>query len=263
MIPPEIRDEIQRRLARAEAEHEVRILWAIESGSRAWGFHSANSDYDVRFIYAHRLEWYLSIDVEHQRDVIEYPIVDEIDLNGWDLRKALSLFAGSNPSFIEWIHSPIIYRQHGDFAEKVRDLIPRVYSPMSGVHHYLSMASNNYRRNHGEPELPLKRYLYMLRPLLCARWIERHESPPPVEFAHVLDLMDDPGLRAIVDEVVATKQHAPELGLTPRIREIDTFVTTELERLGSYRPKTTRAESPDYGQELNQLFRDAIRLSDM
>ncbi|HEX8604694.1 MAG TPA: nucleotidyltransferase domain-containing protein, partial [Pseudoduganella sp.] len=91
MIPEDIRQEIMRRLAAAEREHGVRILLAVESGSRAWGFASPNSDYDVRFIYAHPPDWYQAVDLEEKRDVIEYPIVDDIDLNGWDVRKALRL----------------------------------------------------------------------------------------------------------------------------------------------------------------------------
>ena len=95
----------------------MRVLLAVESGSRAWGFASPNSDYDARFIYSSAPDWYLSIDLEDKHDVIEYPIVDEIDLNGWDVRKALRLFARSNPAFVEWIQSPTIYLERGGFAD--------------------------------------------------------------------------------------------------------------------------------------------------
>ena len=109
MIPDNVRAEILTRMHNAEKEHGVRILLAVESGSRAWGFESPNSDFDARFIYVHPRDWYLSVGLEEQRDVIEYPIVDDIDLNGWDLRKALRLFWKSNPAFVEWIQSPIVY----------------------------------------------------------------------------------------------------------------------------------------------------------
>src|SRR6476660_157121 len=114
-IPPDVHTEILRRLAWAEAEHGVRIVMAIESGSRAWGFASPNRDFDVRFIYAHPREWYVAVDLEERRDVIEYGITDDIDLNGWDLRKALRLFWKSNPAFVEWIQSPIRYIERGGF----------------------------------------------------------------------------------------------------------------------------------------------------
>lgn len=115
VIAPEVHSEIMRRIKAAEQEHNVKVLYAVESGSRAWGFASPNSDYDVRFIYAHPKDYYLTIDIEDKRDVIEYPIVDEIDINGWDIRKALKLFWKSNPAFIEWLQSPIVYLDDGFF----------------------------------------------------------------------------------------------------------------------------------------------------
>ena len=107
MISKDIRSDILQRLAKAEEEHGVRILFAIESGSRAWGFASPNSDYDVRFIYCREPSWYQAVDLEERRDVIEYPIVDDIDINGWDVRKALRLDWKSNPAFVERIQWPI------------------------------------------------------------------------------------------------------------------------------------------------------------
>ena len=104
-----IRKEVLRRLDAVEREEDVRVLYACESGSRAWGFASPDSDYDVRFIYVHRPDWYLSI--VDRRDVIERPIVDEYDLSGWELRKTLRLFRKSNPPLIEWLGSPIVYRE--------------------------------------------------------------------------------------------------------------------------------------------------------
>lgn len=140
MIPTDVRAEIMRRLARTERKEGVRIVLAIESGSRAWGFASPDSDFDVRFIYARPREWYLAVDLEERRDVIEYPITDEIDLNGWDIRKALRLFWKSNPAFIEWIQSPIKYIEVGGFAQGARRLLSSVHSGESGIHHYRSMA---------------------------------------------------------------------------------------------------------------------------
>ncbi len=140
MIPYDVKEEIIRRLERAENEHNVRILMAIESGSRAWGFASPNSDYDVRFIYAHDPDWHLAVDLEERRDVIEYPITDEIDLNGWDLRKAIRLFWKSNPAFVEWIQSPIDYINRGSFKADAFNALPKIYAVDCGIHHYRSMA---------------------------------------------------------------------------------------------------------------------------
>lgn len=238
MIPASIREEILRRVRRAEDEHDVKVLLAVESGSRAWGFESPNSDYDARFIYIHRRDWYLSVGLEEKRDVIEYPIVDDIDLNGWDVRKALRLFRKSNPAFIEWVQSPIVYAEHGDFATRIRELMPAVYSCVSGVHHYRSMAKTNYRGYLRGDEVPLKKYFYVLRPLLSVRWLERYGVAAPIEFARLLHLIDDqPALLADIHDLLARKRAAPELGLAFPVRSINDFIESELERLEQANPQ--------------------------
>jgi uncharacterized protein len=137
------------------------------------------------------VDWYVSVDLEGKRDVIEYPIVDDIDLNGWDVRKALRLFGKSNPAFVEWIQSPLVYLEHGTFVDRVRSLLPEIYSCGKGVKHYRSMAKTNYRGYLRQEEVPLKKYFYVLRPLLAVRWLERYGSPAPIEFSKLLHLIDD------------------------------------------------------------------------
>ena len=216
MIPTQIRADIIRRLRAAEVEHNVRTLLAVESGSRAWGFASPDSDYDVRFIYLHPSDWYLSVGLEDKRDVIEYPIVDDIDLNGWDLRKALRLFWRSNPAFIEWIQSPIIYDQQLSFVQQICALIPKIYSLESGVHHYRNMAKTNFREYLKADLVPLKKYFYVLRPLLAIRWLERYQAAAPIEFEKLLEVIDDrTALRADIQALLQSKRETPELGLHP------------------------------------------------
>ncbi len=128
-----------------EKDHDVCILYACESGSRAWGFASQDSDYDVRFIYVRKPEWYLSKDLDYKPDVIELPIVDELDVNGWDLRKALQLFRKSNPPLLEWLDSPVVYLENGSAATRLQELIPTSYSPVSCMYHYFKMAKRNFR----------------------------------------------------------------------------------------------------------------------
>src|SRR6476659_2643278 len=108
-VEPQVREQILACLAELELRHAVKVLFACESGSRGWGFASPDSDYDVRFVYVNRLPWYLT--VEAGRDVIEQPISDELDVSGWDLRKTLQLMRDSNPTLLEWLRSPILYRQ--------------------------------------------------------------------------------------------------------------------------------------------------------
>jgi len=257
MIAPDKQAEVRRRLAAAEVEHDVKVLLAVESGSRAWGFASPDSDYDGRFIYANRREWYLSVTLEEQRDVIEYPIVDDMDVNGWDLRKALRLFWNSNPAFVEWLQSPIIYTEQGSFRERCVALLPEVYSIERGVHHYRSMAKTNFREQLQGETVALKKYFYTLRPLLAVRWLLERRQPAPIEFATLLQMIDgEDALRAAIDELRATKMRTPELGRAPRIQPIHNFIENELARLEALEvPRDARGRT---GPLLNALFRDLL-----
>lgn len=257
MISSEVRTEILRRLEAAEAEHGVRILFAIESGSRAWGFASPNSDYDVRFVYAREPRWYQAVDLEERRDVIEYPIVDDIDLNGWDVRKALRLFWKSNPAFVEWIQSPITYIEEGDFRANALGALPDIYTPEKGVYHYRSMAKTNYRGYLREPMVRLKKYFYVLRPLLAARWVMKTGQAAPIEFEKLLTLLErEPQVLAAVHALLERKRNAPELGLAPAEPVLNAFIEAELDKAPVEVPKKPR--SPHVVSLLNQLFHGAL-----
>ena len=260
-IPPDIHAEIMARIAHTEREEGVRILLAVESGSRAWGFASPNSDYDVRFIYARPGDTYLAVDLEEQRDVIEYEITDDIDLNGWDVRKALRLFWKSNPAFVEWIQSPIVYQEEGGFGARVRGLLAEVYNVERGIYHYRSMAKTNYRGYLRADMVPLKKYFYVLRPLLAVRWLERYGTAAPIEFDKLLHLIDDqPALRADIDELLTRKKAAPEMGLSAPITSINAFVVQELERLDAVvPPRDAKAERVSL---LTDVFRATLRETD-
>ncbi len=253
MIPEHIREEILRRLKYVEESENVRILLAVESGSRAWGFASPNSDYDVRFIYARPKEWYLCIDLEERRDVLEYGIVDDIDLNGWDVRKALRLFGRSNPAFVEWIQSPIVYLQAGCFADSARELLSEVYSVEKGVYHYRSMAKTNYREYLRAEQVPLKKYFYALRPLLAVKWLDKYGSAAPIEFDGLLTLVADSSeLIQAIEALLGKKKASDELELGPRIPLINDFIEAELERLEPF--KGLEAVKMNSVALLNELF---------
>lgn len=252
MIAEDVRHEIMKRLKATEQMHGVRILMAIESGSRAWGFASPNSDYDVRFIYARERDWYLAVDLEDRRDVIEYPIVDDIDLNGWDVRKALQLFWKSNPAFVEWIKSPITYIDSGDFREPAIGLLPSVYSVERGIYHYRSMAKTNYRGYLREELVPLKKYFYVLRPLLAIRWLEKYGVAAPIEFEKVLALVSDAGLLDVIHKLLEQKKLSEEKALAPAVPMLNQFIESELARLEDIQlGKSDRAAEMD---QLNALF---------
>lgn len=252
MIDENIRTEIMKRLKSTEVKEGVRIIMAIESGSRAWGFASPNSDYDVRFIYARDKDWYLAVDLEEKRDVIEYPIVDEIDLNGWDIRKALRLYWKSNPAFVEWIQSPITYINSGVFRDESIKLLPSVYSVESGIYHYRSMAKTNYRGYLRDEMVPLKKYFYVLRPLFAIKWLEKYGTAAPIEFDKVLELVDDNQLLDTIQELLAKKKISEEKMLAPSIPVLNKFIETELSRLEEIKPPRSDRELEMV--QLNELF---------
>jgi hypothetical protein len=181
-IAPDKRAAILSSLADIEQRHDVRVLLACESGSRGWGFSSPDSDYDARFIYVHRQPWYLSVNEstgpgEAQRDVIELPIDDELDVSGWDLRKALRLVSKSNPTLIEWLRSPIIYQQDHTAVSQLWKAAESFYSPLGTWWHYFNMARSNHRGYLRGETVRTKKYLYVLRPLLACQWIEHEQTP--------------------------------------------------------------------------------------
>lgn len=264
-IPPvssEAKTLIENRLATIANEHQVSIIYACESGSRAWGFPSPDSDYDVRFIYSHPLEWYLAI--EEGEDVIDLPIEDSpaglLDLGGWDLRKTLRLLRKSNPVIWEWLQSPICYQdeQTGCFWD-LRGMFDPFYSPISACHHYLSICRNTMERELNGGQVKIKKYFYMLRPLLAAAWIECYHTVPPMELAHLLQLLDDqPEITNCIDALMEQKQHTDEQIPITRIPGLDGFLVRELARLQEAAKLLPSAKGNKAG--LDKLFQEYLGL---
>ncbi|MBI1322057.1 hypothetical protein GC170_02560 [bacterium] len=243
------------RLEKIAREDDVRILFACESGSRAWGFASTDSDYDVRFVYVRSREKYLGLD--EPRDVIERPIEGDLDINGWDLRKFLRQFRKSNPVTTEWLDSPIVYHESTSTAARVRELVPELFRPTTAWHHYLSMANTNYRVSHKSDEIALKKYFYILRPLFAVMWIEQGFGPVPMRFADMLariDLPDD--LRNEIDRLLERKAASGELGRGPRIEPVSRYLERELNERAKAIPDFEDRSRDTY--VLDRLFHDAI-----
>jgi uncharacterized protein len=179
-----VKDRVLGELQRIERENDVRVLLAVESGSRAWGFASPDSDYDVRFIYAHNRDWYISVLEPH--DVIEQMLPGDLDVSGWDLRKTLRLFAKCNLALNEWLGSPIVYSEISGFRQQFAQLMPQFFNPIAGVHHYRSMATRTFNESYTDGRIGIKKLFYVLRPLLACRWIESRRSQPPTQFAELL-----------------------------------------------------------------------------
>ena len=247
-VEPAMRTQILACLNRLEAEHDVKVLFACESGSRGWGFASPDSDYDVRFIYVNRLSWYLT--VEPGRDVIEQPISGDLDVNGWDLRKTLQLLRRSNPTLLEWLRSPIVYREEPDTAARLRTLAEEGFSAVRGYHHYVSMAKKNFREHLRGEEVRYKKYLYVLRPLLAARWIRDGRGVPPMRFAALAEAtLDDRALLDEINRLLDVKMRAGEAATSPRWVGIHDFIESELDAaaaqrvVDSSRPDTTMLDA--------------------
>lgn len=223
-----MRARVLAELERVERERNVKVLYACESGSRAWGFASPDSDYDVRFVYVEKPDWFVQVD--EPRDVIERPLDDELDVSGWELRKTLGLLRKSNPTLLEWLDSPLVYRQDNEATVRLRELAELFYSPPAARNHYLSMARKNFRGYLQGEQVRLKKYFYVLRPLLAVRWIDQGRGRPPMTFAELLQTVEDRALLAEVNELLALKRLAGEATYGPRRPALHAFIEAQLER---------------------------------
>ena len=245
-----MRKVISEKLQQIEIQENIRILHAVESGSRAWGFASPDSDFDVRFIYVRPRDYYLKL--ERTRDVLEFPINDLLDINGWDLQKALRLLHRSNPTLLEWFHSPVVYKET-DFSHEFIPLMQNYFSSKRGLYHYLSMADGNYREYLRGEMVRAKKYFYVLRPLLACRWILRTNTPPPMLFSELAAADLPAHLNESVQELLRIKMEVPEMKLIPRVNEINAFIEEKLPRI----KEQIRSLPEEHGQgydELNELF---------
>lgn len=253
-VDPIIRKEIEATLMRVEQENQVRILYACESGSRGWGFASPDSDYDVRFLYVHKLDWYLT--VFPGRDVIELPVNEIYDVVGWDLRKTLGLLRNGNATLVEWLSSPVIYRADAVFLDAVRAAALQVDRPERAFHHYLHMAGKNNREHLQGETVKLKKYLYVLRPLLACLWLEQQRGPVPMRFQDLVNAtVQEPALLQEIDELLHIKRQASEAQMSAPIPAISTFINLHLARLSH--EAAPQEERQDFSV-LDRLLHDTI-----
>ena len=212
---------IKSKLKEIEEKENIKILHCVESGSRAWGFASPDSDYDVRFIYVRPKEFYLRLD--KTRDVIEWQLDDTLDINGWDLSKALSLLYKSNPTLFEWNSSPIVYKTTKEW-ESIATIINKYFVAKSGLYHYLSTAKSNYREYLKGEIVKLKKYFYVLRPLLACKWILAKNTPPPMLFSELMDKYLDESIREDVLKLLDLKMNQPEIAEGKRFEKVNEYL---------------------------------------
>lgn len=250
-----MKDVICKELRKIEKNQNVKILLAVESGSRAWGFVSPDSDYDVRFIYVQREEDYLRL--EKYRDVIELPIDDKLDINGWDLQKALKLLYKSNPTLFEWFSSPIVYMET-DFANEFRSVMNQYFSFKKALYHYINMAKSNYREYLRGETVRVKKYFYVLRPILACRWILDKGTPPPMLFSELMKSELSVELIPDVERLLDLKINSPEIKEIPRVDSVNAYIEASIGGIGEC--IKLMGEKKEVGmEELNKLFLKTVR----
>ena len=222
--PQDVRRAVVAELERMERAEDVRVLLAVESGSRAWGFASPDSDFDVRFVYVRPVEHYLRL--EPARDVLEWRVDEVLDVDGWDADKALRLLRGSNPSLFEWLASPIVYAEDPAFAV-VRELAAECFSPVASAHHYLSMGRNHLAALAGET-VRLKKCLYTMRAILAARWVVAERAPAPMLLRDLVDAGLEEPMRGLAAELLEAKTAGGERGERPRIAAFNAWAAGAL-----------------------------------
>lgn len=250
-----IRDIISDKISVIQKNENVTVLHAVESGSRAWGFASPDSDYDVRFIYVRNRNDYLRL--EKMRDVIEYEINDVYDINGWDISKTLRLLHNSNPTVFEWIHSPVVYSSN----EIIKELTPQIdsfFSCKSGIYHYISTALSNskYLKDNN---IKLKKYFYVIRPVLACRWILENKTPPPVLFQQLVDTVADDNIKPVIAELVHIKTEVPETEKGKHIPELDLYIENSIIEIRKYADSMKDDKKRDW-KELDEMFLKCLEI---
>ncbi len=206
-----MKTKILNKLSEIERDKNIEILFAVESGSRAWGFASPDSDYDIRFVYKHKKDWYLNL--WEQADTIQFMTEDDLDGSGWDVRKALRLLAKSNASFTGWLFSQIVYRANDDFLNEIKKVANTNFNPVSGFYHFHSM-NKGFEETLDSDKMTLKSFFYTIRTALCANWIYKKETIPPVLFREMYSLIDA-DYHSKLEELIALKSKRIEKSNEP------------------------------------------------
>lgn len=250
---------IIERLGQLEKEKNIKILYACESGSRAWGFPSLDSDYDVRFLYVHPLDYYLSIHIDKKREVIELPFKDNLDIAGWDLKKTLDLFFRSNAAVMEWIHSPKRYIDKSSVIEELRDLAHDYYNLKTLRYHYLNMAKNAYQRFQLSLTPNLKQFFYVLRAIFSVKWIDSNNLDIlPCNFVKLMEaVIDDEVLKNEIKNLIDIKKQKNEKDEATEVNHLTEYINDTMNQLNDDNEELVRIK-PEI-ETLDQLFRSTLK----
>lgn len=199
---------ILNQLKQIEIENKIEILFSVESGSRAWGFPSPDSDYDVRFIYKRKCSDYLKI--SETNDFIEPEITDVLDIKGWDIQKVLRLMIKSNASINEYLQSPIHYITNEKFENELFELVKSQFNPQKVAAHYLGITIKRLIEIENTENMQLKSLFYALRSVLSALFIHEHNTIPPMNFNQLKDLINDESIQFKVEQLQQLKSTVDE-----------------------------------------------------
>lgn len=252
-----MKNKIIENLKQIEKENEIEILLACETGSRAWGFPSPDSDYDVRIIYKHKPEWYLTI--KEGKDSIDLMLEEnEIDISGWELRKSLRLLQKSNPPLLERIQSPEMYLSNNEFLESINTASKNFYSKIATIHHYAGMAHKAFSEVDGNSKYKLKKLFYSLRASLACKWIIQRDEIVPIEFPIMLEgISIDESIKTRIQELIELKSVKSESYLHSGELEVQDLINESLFEAGE-KSKSLPSANGNVN-ELNNLLRQFVR----
>jgi len=249
-----VKEEIIEHIGQLEKEQGITILLAAESGSRAWGCPSPDSDYDVRIIYKRSKSEYLEID--DKPDTINYFHGELLDINGWDIKKTLKLIRKSNATPFEWAQSPIKYKEIDNFSTAILKLSREYFQPRHTVNHYKGIAKNSYLSNDLSGEIKLKKLFYVLRPLMAAKWIIQKNEIPPMDIPNLISIIEDKSIVNHINDLLEIKSAANE----DYVHKMDNLIVDFIDKEFNYVSSTQLRDSNDVpsSEQLNKKFKQII-----
>lgn len=243
------------KIREIEETENVKILHVVESGSRAWGFASPDSDYDVRFIYVRNQDFYLSL--RDTKDFIDWELNEVLDINGWDLKKVLQHFHKSNATVFEWSNSPVVYDTTQEWQDIYQNVGKDYFACKSALYHYYGTANKNYHAYLMDDMVKYKKYFYVLRPILACKWIEEKKCPPPVLFEKLVDGVLEDEMKAEVSALLVKKIQMSETDKAPKIPKIHQYIEEKLAYYKALAEGMPDDRNPDW-EPLEEVFRRMV-----
>jgi len=249
-----VKEEIIEHIGQLEKEQGITILLAAESGSRAWGCPSPDSDYDVRIIYKRSKSEYLEID--DKPDTINYFHGELLDINGWDIKKTLKLIRKSNATPFEWAQSPIKYKEIDNFSTTILKLSREYFQPRHTVNHYKGIAKNSYLSNDLSGEIKLKKLFYVLRPLMAAKWVIKKNEIPPMDIPNLISIIENKNIVNHINDLLEIKSTANEDYVHKMDNIIIDFIDIEFNYVSSIQLQD--CNNVPSSEQLNKKFKQII-----